>query len=86
MTDNAPGAALAAAQADDAFGVDLYRVLGARGGNVVFSPASIAAALRMALLGARKVTPPPSRASPADSCRRPSPALSGPARCKAVAS
>ena len=56
MTDSPPDAALAAARADDAFGVDLYRVLGARGGNVVFSPASIAAALRMALLGARRET------------------------------
>jgi len=56
VTDSAPDAALAAARADDAFGVDLYRVLGARGGNMVFSPASIAAALRMALLGARGET------------------------------
>ncbi|HEY4850319.1 MAG TPA: serpin family protein, partial [Streptosporangiaceae bacterium] len=56
MTDSAPDAARAAARADDAFGVDLYRVLGARGGNMVFSPASIAAALRMALLGARGET------------------------------
>ncbi len=56
MTDSAPDAALAAARADDAFGVDLYRVLGASGGNMVFSPASIAAALRMALLGARGET------------------------------
>jgi serine protease inhibitor len=56
VTDSAPHAALAAARADDAFGVDLYRVLGARGGNMVFSPASIAAALRMALLGARGET------------------------------
>jgi len=38
--------------ADDAFGADLYRALGADG-NVVFSPASIATALRLALLGAR---------------------------------
>ena len=56
MTDSALDAALAAARADDAFGVDLYRVLGARDGNMVFSPASIAAALRMALLGARGET------------------------------
>lgn len=41
-----------AAQADAAFGTDLYRQLAAAG-NVVFSPASIAAALRMALAGAR---------------------------------
>jgi serpin B len=47
------------ARADDAFGADLYRVLagaGADPGNTVFSPASIAAALRMALLGARGET------------------------------
>jgi serpin B len=56
VTDSAPDAALAAARADDALGVDLYRVLGARGGNMVFSPASIAAALQMALLGARGET------------------------------
>jgi len=39
-------------QADAAFGTDLYRKL-AGAGNVVFSPASISAALRMALAGAR---------------------------------
>jgi serpin B len=39
-------------QADAAFGTDLYMKLAATG-NVVFSPASIAAALRMALAGAR---------------------------------
>jgi serpin B len=55
MTDSAPAAALAA-QADDAFGADLYRLLAAGGGNMVFSPASVAAALRMALLGARGET------------------------------
>jgi serpin B len=38
-------------QADAAFGTDLYLKLAATG-NVVFSPASIAAALRMALAGA----------------------------------
>jgi serine protease inhibitor len=42
-----------AAQADAAFGTDLYRELAAVGGNVVFSPASVAASLRMALVGAR---------------------------------
>jgi serpin B len=56
VSDSAPDAARADVQADDAFGVDLYRVLGARGGNMIFSPASIAAALRMALLGARGET------------------------------
>jgi serine protease inhibitor len=45
-------------QADAAFGTDLYLKLAATG-NVVFSPASIAAALRMALAGARGG--PPSR-------------------------
>lgn len=44
-----------AVQADAAFGTDLYRQLAATG-NVVFSPASIAAALRMALAGARGET------------------------------
>jgi serpin B len=48
--------ARAAAAADDAFGADLYRLLGAAGENTVFSPASIAAALRMALCGARGET------------------------------
>jgi serine protease inhibitor len=42
-------------QADAAFGTDLYLKLAATG-NVVFSPASIAAALRMALAGARGET------------------------------
>jgi serpin B len=43
----------AAAAADDQFGVDLYQRLGADQQNLVFSPASIAAALQMALVGAR---------------------------------
>jgi serpin B len=43
----------AAAAADDQFGVDLYRQLGADQQNLVFSPASIAAALQLALVGAR---------------------------------
>jgi serpin B len=42
-------------QADAAFGTDMYLKL-AGTGNVVFSPASIAAALRMALAGARGAT------------------------------
>ena len=42
-------------EADAAFGTDLYLKLAATG-NVVFSPASIAAALRMALAGARGET------------------------------
>jgi serpin B len=41
---------------DAAFGTDLYRLLAADGGNLVFSPASIATALRMALCGARGET------------------------------
>ena len=44
-----------AVEADAAFGTDLYRQLAAAG-NVVLSPASIAAALRMALAGARGET------------------------------
>src|ERR1700759_4493642 len=43
----------AAAASEDIFGVDLYRRLGADPQNLVFSPASIAAALQMALVGAR---------------------------------
>jgi serpin B len=54
--DNAQEAAMAAARADDAFGADLFPLLGARGGNMIFSPVSIGAALRMALLGARGET------------------------------
>ena len=42
-------------QPDDVFGAELYAALGA-GGNLVFSPGNIAAALRMALLGARGET------------------------------
>jgi serpin B len=41
---------------DDAFGAALYRLLAADRGNLVFSPASIAAALQMALCGARGQT------------------------------
>jgi serpin B len=44
-----------AARADDAFGADLYRTVAPRG-NTVFSPASVAAALRMTLIGARGET------------------------------
>ena len=46
----------AVAAAADAFGVDLYRRLAADGQNLVFSPASIAAALQLALIGARGST------------------------------
>ncbi len=45
-----------AAAADDMFGADLFRLLGAAGQNTVFSPASVAAALQMALFGARGAT------------------------------
>ena len=41
---------------DDAFGTDLYLLLTEPAGNTVFSPASVAAALRMALCGARGET------------------------------
>jgi serpin B len=41
-----------AAEADAAFGVDLYGVLGAGAEDMVLSPASVAGALRMALCGA----------------------------------
>lgn len=46
----------ATARADAAFGADLNRKLAVAGGNVVFSPASVAAALTMALVGARGET------------------------------
>jgi serpin B len=46
----------AAAVAEDRFGIDLFRRLGADQQNLVFSPASIAAALQMALVGARGST------------------------------
>src|SRR6266700_1757115 len=46
----------ALAQAIDATGADLYREVGAGGTNSVFSPASIAIALQMALRGARGET------------------------------
>ncbi len=45
-----------AARADDAFGTDLYLLLADGARDTVFSPASVAAALRMALLGARGET------------------------------
>jgi serpin B len=46
----------AVAAADDGFGAAVYRSLGAGAQNTVFSPASIAAALQMALCGARGKT------------------------------
>jgi serpin B len=45
----------ASAAPDDVFGAELYAALGGTG-NLVFAPANIAAALRMALLGARGET------------------------------
>ena len=51
-----PATAPTSAAADDAFGMDLYRRLAADQQNLVFSPASIAAALQMALVGARGST------------------------------
>ena len=52
-----PGSATAVpAIADEAFGTDLYRVLSARAADTVFSPVSVAAALQMALCGARGQT------------------------------
>jgi serpin B len=44
------------AGADAAFGAGVFALLAKGGGNLVFSPASIAAALRMALCGARGQT------------------------------
>src|SRR5258705_9089104 len=51
----APGGGALAAASDDAFGADLYGRLPGQG-NLVFSPASIATALRLVLLGARGET------------------------------
>lgn len=45
-----------AATADAAFGADMYQVLAEDAADVVFSPASVASALRMALCGARGQT------------------------------
>ena len=52
----AAGDVRAAARADDAFSADLLAALQRPGENVVCSPASIAAVLRMLLLGARGQT------------------------------
>lgn len=51
-----PEDASAAAASLDAFGFDLYRRVSSTGGNLVFSPASIAIALSMANAGARGET------------------------------
>jgi serpin B len=45
-----------AATADAAFGADMYQVLAEDAADMVFSPASVASALRMALCGARGQT------------------------------
>jgi len=49
-------AARAAVAADSAFGADMYQVLAEDAADTVFSPASVASALRMALCGARGET------------------------------
>jgi serine protease inhibitor len=58
-----------AAAADDMFGADLFRLLGAAGQNTVFSPASVAAALQMALCGAREATARPGPRTVCAYCR-----------------
>src|SRR5262245_42747503 len=45
-----------ATAADAAFGADLYQVLAADAADTIFSPASVAAALRLAWCGARGQT------------------------------
>ncbi len=78
--DTMPGTAAAqqqAAAADDAFGADLYRLLAAGRRNVVFSPASIAAALQMALCGARGGTAAQIAAALHLACRTPPPTACG---------
>jgi serpin B len=55
-TAASPADAAAAAASINAFGLDLYRRLGASGGNMVFSPASVAIALAMTRAGARGET------------------------------
>jgi serpin B len=56
MAGSASSAMAGAASADEAFAADLYRVLTEDGAQTVFSSASVAAALRMALCGARGQT------------------------------
>ena len=56
MPDEPAPAATVPAAADDAFGADLYRVLTEQAADIVFSPASVASVLRMALCGARGQT------------------------------
>ena len=56
MQDQPGPAAAVPAIGDDAFGTDLYRLLSERAADTVFSPVSVAAALRMAWCGARGQT------------------------------
>jgi serpin B len=56
MQDQPDPAAAVPAIADDAFGADMFRLLSERAADTVFSPVSVAAALRMALCGARGQT------------------------------
>ena len=70
----------AVAAADDAFGADLYRLLTENATETVFSPVSVATALRMALCGARGRTAAelPARCTKrrtrrAEGCARPRP-------------
>ena len=51
-----PGPTTAGPATDDAFGADLYRLLTEDAQETVFSPVSVAAALRLALCGARGQT------------------------------
>jgi serpin B len=53
MMQDQPAALDAAAEADEAFGADLYRLLAQDAAETVFSPASVACALQMTLCGAR---------------------------------
>jgi len=52
----APARAQAAVAADAAFGADMYQLLAEDAADLVFSPANVASALRMALAGARGQT------------------------------
>ena len=56
MQDQPGSAPAVPAIADDAFGTDMYRLLSERAADTVFSPVSVAAALQMALCGARGQT------------------------------
>jgi serpin B len=53
MHDEPAAGTAALTSADDAFGADLYRLLSQDATDTVFSPFSVASALRMALCGAR---------------------------------